>query len=351
MMASNTAPDICQFTPDEFPDYAARGALRSLEPHIKADKVFKADDYWEPLIKAYQWKGQQGAVPIYNSTYVLFYNKTMFEKAGVKFPDDTWTWHEHVIEAGKAITKEGQFGFGFGTGTGVTSGKFWGDGAEIFDAEYTKSLFDSPEAIKAIQEYADLRNVHKIAPSPAQAGDMNNDTLFSTGRIAMYLVGQWVMNNLISTKSKDWEVDVALQPKGRQRRMCRLGGGGYTLTLDSKSPEQAWKLLSWMGGTEVQTSWAKAGLQPPALKKIALSQDYLSIRPPEHIQIFLDQTNFSRTMYPGLPGNAEWNNIVNTQLDPIWLGQAKAADVMPKIKADLDKWLKDLKRDEWKPLV
>ena len=123
MMASGTAPDVAQFTPDEFPDYASRGALRSLTPFMKEDKQFDINVYWEQHVKSFQWKGQQGGIPIYNSPYVLFYNKTMFDKAGVKYPDDNWTWHEQVIEAGKALTKEGQFGFGFDGWIGRISAK------------------------------------------------------------------------------------------------------------------------------------------------------------------------------------------------------------------------------------
>lgn len=351
MMASGTAPDVAQFTPDEFPDYASRGALRSLDPLIKEDKQFDINVYWEPHVKSFQWKGQQGGVPIYNSPYVLFYNKTMFDKAGIKYPDENWTWHKEVIEAGKALTKEGQFGLGFDGWIGRISAKYWGDGAELFNEDYTESRFDKPEAIQAVQEFADLRHVHKIAPTPGQTGDMGNDQLFATGRIAMYITGQWVVNNLVKEAGGKFEFDVMLQPKGRKQRLARLGGGCYSITSDSKQPAVAWKLIKWQAGDEVQRRWARAGLQPPAIKSIGESADYLNVKPPENVKIFVEMTKYSKTLALGLPGYDEWNRMITSSLDPVWLGQKKAADALPDLKKKLDDYLKGIKRGEWKALV
>lgn len=99
MIAGGQAPDVIEINPDLFADYASRNVMHNLEPFMKLDKSFDINAYLPQQVAGFRWQGALGGLPIYNFTFVVYYNKDLFDKAGgacfcvsatTKQRDDAW---------------------------------------------------------------------------------------------------------------------------------------------------------------------------------------------------------------------------------------------------------------------
>ena len=129
----------------------------------------------------------------------LYYNKAMFDAAGIPYPDDTWTW-DTLVDVGKQLTldKDGdgqtdQWGFYTETTDmeNYWSELVWQNGGDIVSADRTKTLLGTDEAIGGIQQLQDLIYTHKIMP-PASVTAILGDA-FEQGQAAMESNGSWLV--------------------------------------------------------------------------------------------------------------------------------------------------------------
>ena len=73
------------------------------------------NNYYADIVDLYtQDDGTHYAIPKDYDTVALWYNKDMFDAAGVEYPTNDWTW-EDLYEAGKALTKDGKYGMAMDT--------------------------------------------------------------------------------------------------------------------------------------------------------------------------------------------------------------------------------------------
>jgi len=140
-------------------------------------------------------------VPIFFDTHALFYNKNIFDAAGIPHPPQRgWTWEE-MRETAIALTETvGNevmvygLGFAFSTQSG-TNHFIWGNGGDFMNAERTHYEFNRPENVEALQFWHDLIWVDGVAPNPQEFADFNNlGQLFLNDMMAMEIMGMWRMS-------------------------------------------------------------------------------------------------------------------------------------------------------------
>jgi multiple sugar transport system substrate-binding protein len=118
-----------------------------------------------------------------------YYNKTMFDKAGVKYPDDTWTW-DSVAEAARKLTNASTGEYGIFASNGEWGG--WWDwvatgGGFPFNKE-GKTGFGDADGPEAFERWINFIHKDKVSPSPAQAQALTSATVtsvFASGKIAI----------------------------------------------------------------------------------------------------------------------------------------------------------------------
>jgi len=106
--------------------------------------------------------------------WVIFYNKSIFDKCGVPYPKGDWTWEEFV-EVAKKVTMKGTDGRRnetYGVMGYDLMEAIWQNGGSLFSKDGTRCTLDTPEAIEAAQWLMDLQFVHKCAPSPSEEESM-----------------------------------------------------------------------------------------------------------------------------------------------------------------------------------
>ncbi len=135
LIAGGTAPDVFELNYENFVTYAEKGLLLDLTPMMSVDSSLDPAIYYPRALQAFSYNGMQLGLPATFSTVVLYYNKDLFDKAGVKYPDETWTWDDLLAAAEKltvkdasgkvtqyALAMEGGEGLGRSAGLGLTVG-------------------------------------------------------------------------------------------------------------------------------------------------------------------------------------------------------------------------------------
>lgn len=332
-MAGGTAPDVMFL--NNIPSYASRGVLMPLDDMIAASG-FDTSGYNDQLLRIFSYDGKVYGFPRDNDTTVLYYNKDLFDEAGVAYPTADWSWDD-LREAAKALTRQDDRGRTLQYGLALEKNKYplwvYQNGGRVFDdpIRATDFLMDEPEAVEAIQFVADLINEDGSVPSFDAMQQLGSTTeLFSTGRVAM------VMTNAARVPTfsgADFAWDVAPLPAGPTGiRANTLGGAGYVMSVNSEDPDAAWRFLEFLSGPEGQAIFAQTGLAVPALTTQETTDAFLSALP-ETIngQVFVDETA-NGVLFPVFPG---WREIESTivipALDLVWNGEQTAEQAIQNI--------------------
>jgi multiple sugar transport system substrate-binding protein len=192
-------------------------------------------------------KGNMRSLPSSVDYWVVYWNKDLFAKKGIKYPDT----FEEMVKAAEALTdaKEGVYGF---TARGlknanvpVWSSFLLGYGGNFLDAK-GNLLTDSPEAIEAARLYQRL--LTKSAP-PGTAGFnwYECQAAFLQGKAAMWLDGIGFAPPLEDpTKSRVvGKVGYGVMPKGPKARASAVFGDGMAIPAASKNPGPAYLYCQW----------------------------------------------------------------------------------------------------------
>ena len=171
-IAGGDAPDVFAMDGPLFPDYQSRDVLLDLAPYIERDGfdlTALADAGVAHFTTA---DGGQYGLPRDLNVVALYYNKAMFDAAGIPYPDETWTW-DTLVEVGKQLTLDADGDgqpeqWGFYTETtdmeNYWSELVWQNGGDIVSDDRTQTLLGSDEAVGGLQFLQDLIWTHKIMP-------------------------------------------------------------------------------------------------------------------------------------------------------------------------------------------
>ena len=137
--AAGTPPDLFLINYRNLGRFLASGAVEPLTTYLAASTLIKTSDYYPQALAAFQWQGEQACMPQNMSSPVIYYNKDLFDAAGVAYPAGDWDWADFVAVA-QALTQDGDHDgvtdiYGFGTeATIVRMAPFvWMNGGDIVD--------------------------------------------------------------------------------------------------------------------------------------------------------------------------------------------------------------------------
>jgi multiple sugar transport system substrate-binding protein len=266
-LAAGVGPDlifVCNTV--NFPEYAAAKYLVPLDDYLKADNV-DLSDYVPEALQGATYEGKLYALPdsYHNGDSILYYNKTMFDKAGVAYPTDDWTYDD-LAAAAKKLTTGDQFGYyplEFTRNISENASTMRSFGCEWLDKSMTKSQANSPECLQAIKwDYANLDSM------PLFDATVGHDKLFTSGNVAMVINGPWVLQGYIeSLKALGMEVGTAKIPKGPKGRISAGAAyGAHGVTVMSKHPAEAAKFVEFVTNEQSVKDFAALNLSQPARK-------------------------------------------------------------------------------------
>lgn len=263
--ATNQGPDLA--TPSSDPgsifQYIKTNSVLPLSDAVGAGtSAINASAFPSAVRDAFTVGGKLYAVPANLATLVLYYNKTLFAKAGITSPPAT---QAQFIADAKKLTLGGgstptQYGLSLADNQTIQMWPIlqWMNGGDIIDSKGCSEL-SQPASVQALTQWADLVKTDHISPVGQTGADA--DTLFSARKAAMEINGPWAAAGY---KSDGIDLGIAEVPVGSAGPVTL--GSTVPLMIERTTPHKAAAetFLAWWTGTAAQTMFAKASGFPPA---------------------------------------------------------------------------------------
>jgi multiple sugar transport system substrate-binding protein len=284
--ASNQPYDIYYWDVQAYGHYK-KDLLMNVQPFLDTDgDLLDASKYPVHLYEPWKFDGaNMYALPENLQTMVLYFNKDIFDEAGIAYPDDTWSW-DNMIEASQQLKQtEGdnvtQWGLNIGD-LGIWWGLqtlSWSQDDAFFDkvVEPTKFNMSSPANVLSLSFVQDLIWKDQLAPNAAQRSSVGQDVgVFESGKVALNPAGGWHVSNYGSLPFR-W--DMAPLPLFKGKRVVPYWMGGWVIPKASKVADGAFEYARW-SADEFQPQMAKDHDWVPLSNAARASEDMLQGLPP-----------------------------------------------------------------------
>lgn len=352
MLASGDPPDVAYLGEGQAFPWAAEGTLLDLSDYFKEDAEASSR---LPATYYNYGDGKTLGTNTAAETIVLYYNRALFEEAGVELPPtkaaDAWTWDEFV-EVAKKLTKDR-------SGNDATSADFdpeniqtygisfpqwWGgylplvysNGGRFASEDGTELLLNQPEAVEVLQKMQDLIYVHHVAPTPAQSRAFPSaDVMMQTGKVAMTMDGHWKVLDF-SQLGMDW--GMAVLPKFKEPVTILLGAPTVIFAA-TEYPDAAFEFYKFHNNPEYVDLF-KRGLWMPLQetyytdpeKTAAWLEGEEGVYPPEARDVLIDYTLNHTPLQPPTYWLKNFGQIESEALNPalegLWNGTLSAQEAM-----------------------
>ncbi len=234
------------------PTFAKANAILPLDDLAKANNFDISQNFGNTIRK---YNDKTYLLPCTRDVHITFYNKSLFDQAGVAYPDkSTWTWDKYVEDA-KKITdaKKGIYGsYMADWGPYFTfSAKQKGISAYKPDGS---SNFDDPAWADSMKFFGDLGNVMKVQPDIVtyESKKLQSDG-FMTGKYGLFVCGSWALEMLSDQKSypRTWKAGITIMPRAEANKESALSiMGGYSVCSTTKHKNEAFQAAQMMALNE-----------------------------------------------------------------------------------------------------
>jgi multiple sugar transport system substrate-binding protein len=261
MVGSGNAPDLAYTGSRYIPSLAEMGVIVPIE--VPADRKAECtESIWDMVT----WKGEIYGLPRAFSTKVLYYNKDLFEQAGLDSESPPTTWAE-LEAAAKAISDNSDaYGFALAGAKFVsTTSQFFNflyqNGGEVIDAD-GNVVINSPEAVEALEFYASLAEYAEPGSIAHQREDLWE--LFASEAVGMYISGPWRRAAFVDAGINFGVAPLPAGPKGDSSSI--LVSDSIIVFSQSENVETAKQLALYLTSAENQqtldTTWGMTPMRP-----------------------------------------------------------------------------------------
>jgi multiple sugar transport system substrate-binding protein len=339
MIAGGDAPDVMMLNTGQFEGFASRGALLPLDDFVSAEG-FDLSIYWPQGIDGSSYQGKLYALPRDMSNVILYYNKDLFDAAGVEYPTDDWDWNDLLAAAQElTIDKDGdgqidQWGFAVNNTVWVWVGFVWANGGRALSVDRRECLLEEPEAVEALKFYFDLQTEHGVSPPPGALPEQGwaGDWML-TQSTAMGLFGPWFRPSMVGNENQ-FRWDVAYPPKSPNtgNRGSVVYTDQWSIYSGSEVAEDAWDFIKFLTSKQSQEMWTELigarSISP--VKEVAETDAWLHYGDSTG-EIILDSLSFSWAP-PVNFGNAnEAENIWDQEFGLVIAGEATVEEAVASI--------------------
>ena len=348
---AGTLPDCGSLVEQSIAAFAQSGLLEDVS------SMFDPNDMPLPQLAFKDAKGNVMAYSGSNQALMLFYNKDMFDKAGVAYPptkaENAWTW-DQFVDAAKKLTldRNGKTpnDAGFDKSNIVQYGalvenltwqlEVWclSNGSGFYNKDGTAVVIDNPAAIEAIQRVADLHLVHNVAPfSPGLTDDGVQRSLIA-GNVAMTTNGNWNVGTCLSQARDQNGLKYGVGVLPYMKEKLTVNTGGARVVFKGPKKEAAMDYVRWY--TSIENSWTliSSGIWGPNKARYYNDEKYIKewlnnpAFPPydDFKSAFVDYSReYSRpTAWYYTPNCNAFNPLLQSLLGDVWTGAKTAKDVI-----------------------
>lgn len=304
----------------------------------KSDKI-DLSKYPKDLVDLYKnKKGRQIGIPKDVDTAAVWYNKDMFNQAGIPYPTADWTWDD-FRETAKKLTKadKSQYGTAMKPGSDQESwyGTIYSYGGHVISGDKKKSGFDDPKTIAACQLIADIIKDGSM-PDYQVLADNETVGLQEAGTVAMTFQGSWMASELGSNEYLKKHIAIAPLPKGPKGAISMSNGLAWSAAAKGKHTEESWKLLEYLGSKEAQEKQAQLGVTMSAYE--GTSDAWVKSQPGYDLQPYLDMRR-DAVLYPYSDNTQAWYQMILEKMVDAWDLSKPMDEVCRDIAKEMNKKL------------
>ncbi len=287
LFASNKAPDVIFLNNQYLPVYANAGLLKKF-----SDDEFEKAAFYPKAIKALSWNNDCYAIPRDISMLVIFYNRDIFRKKGVPFPQKTWTMEEFLTVAQMLTSRPDVFGISFEEDVLFYLPYLMSFGGGLLSDDLSTDISETKETIDGLNFYSDLRKKYHVAPLSSESASATMAQMFMQGRLGMYISGRWIVPKFREEIKFDW--DIVQFPQGPAGSIVPLDASGWAISSSSRNPDAAFKLVKYLSSKDTIEKFTRSGLIVPARVDVAESKSFLDGAKPYSSRVFLDVIKTSK---------------------------------------------------------
>ncbi len=326
-LVGGDAPDVFELNFESFVSYAANDVLLDLTPYVSGDAP-----YYPRALEAFQSDGAQYALPESFSTVLLFYNKDLFDQAGIDYPTAEWTWDD-AMTAAQSIRALGDDIWGI-----YSPIQFWEfykkaaqNNCAFFNADMTESTINSPECVTALETMVSFVNEDAM-PDQTELAGVANEELFLQGKLGMDVIGIW---QFAAFADAPFAWDIQLEP-GAAQKAHHFFANGVAVSADSEHPEEAAAWAQFLTSSEIAaTVRIDAGWELPAIDAPEYVAAYLEQTPPDNREAVF-QALESPVTPPVIERQAEMQDDLNQLLTAVEMGELDPQSALDMAKEQID---------------
>jgi multiple sugar transport system substrate-binding protein len=362
MLAGGVVPDMIHQHMSIVQEYAYRGALLELNPFMERDNV-KAEDYIPALFDAFSNKGKTYGIPKDSAAWGMYFNKTMFDEAGLDYPASNWTMEDFQNlaleltqdESGNPASSSNfdpenikQWGMAWRDPTAAggedSRGLVKALGGDWYNEDYSETLITEPAALQVFEIFHNMRCVTNSIPTPAQAQGQGDP--FRAGLTAMQ-ISFHIGTFFAKQENVRFDYDVRFLPAGPGGQYSVVGCSGWAIPSNAAHKEEGWELIKYLTSLPVQTYIGQQKRWGVSLKDAvdAINPDdnYPENFAQVHTAPFKGEVDVEVISLKFPPQQSRIREIYASEFDPIWTcGSEDIMTAATNTKQQVDELLAEL---------
>lgn len=332
---SNSMPDIFWMHSNQIYKYADNDILAD------CSDIVDAANYSEVSVaNATGSDGRIYGVPKDKDIVGLLYNKELFDKAEVEYPDDTWTWDDLESASQQIYDKTGKYGYMAYSHDQIGYWNFvYQNGGQILNDDGTKAEYTEAATADAIKYYVEIQK-NDWCPTQEQFANTGAAEMFFSGEGAMYYAGNWDLINLCTTYGDmNGKWDVAMLPKcpnpaNGDGRASISNSVSYATAAKGKNKELAMDFLKFLGSEEAQKIQGESGAAIPAYNGLedAWVQSFADKGYELTLENLIGEFEYS-VKYVNNPSRPSWEPKVEQTMLDIYAGSVTIDEGIEKMQS------------------
>ena len=290
-IASGSPPDVLLLDGIDVPSFVEAGVLLDLAP-FAARVGIAVDDFYPVVLAMFSRDRSVYAFPKGFSPVVYYYNRALFDAAGLPYPQDGWTWDEFRATA-KALTRDldgdgaiDQWGTAVDRRFHAWQGMLWSGGGDILrdNGRRATGALDAPRTVAALTFLTSLVTRDSVAPRPNafRAVSGNETRLFYSGKVAFIPSGHWLIPNIRPQLARgQLKLGIVSFPRAPGVVPATpLFASGWAVPRNGAHRKLSVELAAALSGADAQRQRLRAGLElstMPAVQEAFADADSLGL--------------------------------------------------------------------------
>ena len=231
---------------DDFGACLEAGAAADIESYVSKAHINKEEDYIENVINMFTQNDSMYALPLSYETIGFWYNKKLFDEAGVAYPNGDWTWMS-IVDAAGSLTRESDGIYGVAadyTSVLPLTVTIYEMGGSIFNEDGSLSDFNNALNKAGIRCFTDLIEAG-YSPSAAAVESKPVEDWFLEGNLAMVYAGNSFAKRVFAAENAA-DFACTYLPTLKGNRATPVTGYGNCVAASSENKDIAWDFVKFI---------------------------------------------------------------------------------------------------------